>query len=495
MNKLPKKTDLTSLKNFLSNTSDKKIGLCHGVFDLLHIGHIKYLQEAKSKCDILIVTLTQDKYVNKGPGRPSFHEIQRADAIASLECVDFVAINSWPTSIETIDLLKPNLYIKGPDYNNLSDDLTGNILKEKSAIEKIGGSLVFTSGETHSSSELINQMMETNQDLSKSSWWKTTRKKIKFNDIIHSFNSIKDLNVCIIGEDITDIYSNYRPLGRSSKGASLVFEKGESQVYDGGSVAIAKNLAAIHSNVTLITNNSQKEMLPNIDRKSLDLGNEILKERIIDNHTSEKVIEFYNNNFELSWNQDSEKLFVKYLNEKKFDIVICADFGHGFFTKSIINTIESLDAFVALNVQTNAGNRGYNYLSKWNSADFISITNEELSLTLQDKTSTLNEKIKNLRNQIDFDKIAVTQGFEGCTFFDKNFEYHTPAFAVSVMDRVGAGDTFLALIVGHTFLNKINFNSIGLIGNLAASQTLKYEANKETLNYLDLIKALKHILK
>ena len=495
MHKLSKIADLNQLQDYLINSSNKKIGLCHGVFDLLHIGHIKYLQEAKSKCDILIVTLTQDKFVNKGPGRPAFNENQRADAISALECVDFVAINLWATSIETIALLKPSLYIKGPDYNNLSDDLTGNILKEKAAIENIGGSLVFTSGETHSSSTLINQMKEIDSEHPESSWWNKQRKKIKFNDVVESFKSIEDLKVCVIGEDIIDVYSNYRPLGRSSKGASLVFEKGVSEIYDGGSFAIAKNLTALHNNVTLITNTSQREHPYNIDRKNLNLGNEIIKERIIDNHTSEKIIEFYNNDFDLTWDADSEKIFSKHLNEKKFDLIICADFGHGFFTKSIINTIESLDTFVALNVQTNAGNRGYNYLSKWNSADLISITDEELSLTLQDKTSTLDEKIKNLKLHINFDKIVVTQGFKGNTFFDSDLEFHTPAFAVSVKDRVGAGDTFLASIAGHVFRNEIDLNAIGLIGNLAAAQVLKYDANKNILNYDDLMKAILHTLK
>ena len=62
-----------------------KIVLCHGVFDLLHIGHIKYLEEAKTFGDILVVSLTPDNFVNKGPGRPVFHQELRADAINSLK--------------------------------------------------------------------------------------------------------------------------------------------------------------------------------------------------------------------------------------------------------------------------------------------------------------------------------------------------------------------------------------------------------------------------
>jgi rfaE bifunctional protein nucleotidyltransferase chain/domain len=486
--------ELNDLQSYLLNISVNKVGLCHGVFDLLHIGHIKYLEEAKSLCDVLIVTLTQDKNVNKGPGRPAFNENQRAEAISALECIDFVAINHWPTSIETIELLKPNLYIKGPDYNNLSDDITGNILKEKSAVEKIGGELIFTSGETHSSSTLINQIKRNNSKFG-SSWWDNERKNINFKEVMNSFDSVKNLKICVIGEDITDVYSNYRPLGRSSKGSSLVFEQGESETYDGGTLAVAKNLTAFHDDVTLITNKTGKKPIYNINRKNINLGNEIIKERILDAHTSEKVIEFYNNDFELTWDSDSEKIFLKYLNEKKFDLIMCVDFGHGFFTKSIIKAVESLDTFVALNVQTNAGNRGYNYVSKWNKADFVAITAEELSLTLQDKASTLDEKIAELKLNLDFKKIVITQGVQGSTFYDKNQKFYTPAFASSVIDRVGAGDTFLASIAGHIFLDQVSLNSIGLIGNLAAAQVLKHQANKEILNNEDLLKAIQHILK
>ena len=103
---------------------NRSIVHCHGVFDLLHIGHIKYFEEAKTLGDTLIVTLTPDVFVNKGPNRPAFNETLRAEAIAALAVVDYVAINTWPTAIETIRLLKPDIYVKGADYTNLTEDIT-----------------------------------------------------------------------------------------------------------------------------------------------------------------------------------------------------------------------------------------------------------------------------------------------------------------------------------------------------------------------------------
>src|SRR5919112_1725443 len=96
--------------------SGKRVVHCHGVFDLLHIGHLRHLDGARRLGDLLVVTITPDHLVNKGPGRPAFTETLRAEALAMLECVDLVAINRWPTAIEPIKILRPSFYVKGSDY-------------------------------------------------------------------------------------------------------------------------------------------------------------------------------------------------------------------------------------------------------------------------------------------------------------------------------------------------------------------------------------------
>ena len=105
--------------------SGKKIVLCHGVFDLLHIGHINHFQEAKNYGDILVVTVTSDQYVNKGPNRPAFDEQNRITALAALKVIDYVALNRNPTAISAIKELKPDFYCKGPDYKSHDDDISG----------------------------------------------------------------------------------------------------------------------------------------------------------------------------------------------------------------------------------------------------------------------------------------------------------------------------------------------------------------------------------
>ena len=126
---------------------------CHGCYDAPHVGHILHFQSARELGDILVVTVTPDKYVNKGPDRPLFKQQLRAEAIAVLECVNYVAVNRWPTAVPAIELIKPDFYVKGPDYKN---NMTSALAKEKQAVERVGGRLVFTDDAKFSSTVLIN---------------------------------------------------------------------------------------------------------------------------------------------------------------------------------------------------------------------------------------------------------------------------------------------------------------------------------------------------
>lgn len=144
-------------KKLLSLKSEgKKIVLCHGCFDLMHPGHIKYFQAAKKMGDILVVTISPDIYVDKGPDRPVFNENLRAESIAALECVDFVAINKWPTAEETLRLIRPNIYVKGQEFEEL-EDKTGKIQREHKVINEIGAELRFTHEIVFSSTKLLKK--------------------------------------------------------------------------------------------------------------------------------------------------------------------------------------------------------------------------------------------------------------------------------------------------------------------------------------------------
>jgi cytidyltransferase-like protein len=117
---------------------DKTIVLCHGAFDLVHMGHILHFEEARAQGDVLVVTITADKHVKKKRS-VSFNEEYRARQVAALEIVDYVAIVNDPSALPALEALHPDVYIKGPEYANLLLDKTSNISHEKTLVESFGG--------------------------------------------------------------------------------------------------------------------------------------------------------------------------------------------------------------------------------------------------------------------------------------------------------------------------------------------------------------------
>ena len=168
-------------------------------FDLLHLGHIKHFKEAKKNCDLLIVSVTADQFVNKGPNRPAFNQYQRIEALEALDVIDYIVLSNNVSSKFIISKIKPNIYFKGPDYKNNNDDLTKKIYLEKKEVQKYGGKIFYTKDEKFSSSSLIkNYFGIFNQNQIK----ELTKLKSRFDlDLIKKIlTKIENLRPLIIGE-------------------------------------------------------------------------------------------------------------------------------------------------------------------------------------------------------------------------------------------------------------------------------------------------------
>ena len=124
MNKIVSRKEFAETIRPELKKNGKTIALCHGVFDLIHPGHIIHFEQAKSMGDVLVVSVTSESYVRKGPGRPYFNDETRMKFLAALECVDYVLLSEGYTVDDIIESVEPDVYVKGEEYAKAEDDIT-----------------------------------------------------------------------------------------------------------------------------------------------------------------------------------------------------------------------------------------------------------------------------------------------------------------------------------------------------------------------------------
>ena len=216
-----------------------KIVLCHGVFDLIHIGHIKHLKNAKQINSKLIVSVTNDKFIRKGTNRPIFDIDKRTEVLSSLEFVDYVCISNDNDAISVIKAIKPDFYIKGIEYKDAKKDITGKILHEINMVKKFGGIIKFTNDLTFSSSKIINSIgIALNSEQKK--FVNSIKNKYSIDYITSKLNYASSYSVVAIGESIIDQYNFCEVLGKSGKESFLSFKELKSEKYLGGIFSHAK---------------------------------------------------------------------------------------------------------------------------------------------------------------------------------------------------------------------------------------------------------------
>ena len=484
----------------------KTISLCHGVFDLLHPGHFQHFKEASNLADFLIVSITADAFVNKGPGRPLFSSEIRANTLAELEMIDYVIISEQTNAETVINLIKPDYYVKGSEYSSPEDDVTGMIVKEKTAIESYGGIIHFTGGMTSSSSLLINKFYSS-VDNPTQNWLNEFKETDGYESVLGSLEKISNLKVLILGETIIDQYTFCTPLAKSSKDPILAFHQHETNYFPGGVLAIANSSSSWAPKTKVITfsgindqilGNFGNKINANIECEYISVNDRptILKHRYVDTASNTRVFEYYNFS-ELELSSEANKKVLNSISAEigNFDLVIAADYGHGYFSKSIISLIEAKSSFLAINTQANAGNRGFNTIAKYSKVDLISINGSELQLELRDRNPDYIHIVPKIIQEKNASYAVVTLGSEGLLVFDDKGNYEkVPAFATKIVDKVGAGDSVFIIA---SLLAKVDapLKVIGFLANLVAAHEVSQLGHQKSLERSDLLKQAKSLLK
>lgn len=509
-NKIVTKEAFKKVREKLRNEG-KKVVLCHGVFDLLHYGHIEHLQEAKRQGDILVVSVTSAQYVNKGPGRPYFNDQQRMAFLESLEFVNYVVLSEAATVHEIVEYICPDLYVKGQEYAVAENDISGNILSEQEVVEQYGGKIYFTQGAVYSSTKLLNTFFHAlPQSVVRMSHSLKEKYGVNLSAQIREIvNDFSKYRVLVVGDIIIDDYVFCKVQGLTSKDAILSTRFDYQERYAGGALAIAKHLANFAGHVTLLSmmgNEVDLKEYIHTDSKNFQL-NLIEDERFI---TPRKLryLKFH------PQREEYEKLFsVNYLLGQKemreidyhtfhdkleriladYDMAVVCDYGHGLIDSQSIQILEKYAKVLMVNCQVNSSNYGMNLITKYKRMDGFVVDEREMKLAFKQETDEIGTLLKELLQQFYAQYGWVTLGANGAIGRNQQEESQIPAVTLQVKDTVGAGDAFYALAALST-LARVPIDLATFLGNLAGALKTNTLGNSQSIQKVDLLKYANTVL-
>ena len=446
-------------KNKIKIADEKQIvGMCHGCFDVLHIGHIAHLKEAKNHCDVLIVSVTADEYINKGPNRPYYNQDTRMEMLDELECVDYVILSDAATPFQLIEIIKPNLYFKGNEYQQVENDLTGNIGVDIELVERNGGKVCFTTGRTDSSTRIINNVLN-NSETGVKEYMQKLHDKYSLEYVMKQIDNLKNIKAVVIGEWINDVYVEVEPTGLMHKDPAVSsIYKGKVE-HDGGAVIIANHIREF-CKCDLITQ-----------------GNPIVKKRYI-SHVGgrNRPVKLF------GVNEYPKEVKINLPDLAGYDLTVVADFGHGFIDGNRRVQIDEMSGYIALMCQTNSDNYGKNAITKWEKCNMFAIDKREVDVT--------NHGINSIGSIMRVSIMFNTEGANGATVRTRNEMHKLPALTKDVIDTTGCGDAFFAMASICSFAD-IEPDITLLLASISATLHSKVLGNERCVKKSDVLQCLK----
>lgn len=431
---------------------------CHGCFDIVHPGHIRHLQEARSLGDLLVVSVSADAHVNKGAARPLIPEELRADSLAALECVDAVYINRDPTAVELLGQLRPDVYVKGREYEKSTDP---RFLAERDAVEAAGGRVVYSSGDVvYSSSALIGKLPKHdafNDD-----------KVARFRDRYGLTPTVLDgllrrgrgRRIVVVGDYLVDRYHFCTPTGVAAEAPMMTLRSLQQRDYDGGAGIVAMHLAAMGAAPALVcawaddAESSQAELrlagggvelhAPRVRRETPR------KHRFLADQT--KLFKVDEGGAAPADSRVEQAIADCVLAAADgAAAVVFADFGYGVVSTGLLERVlPALRERVPVLAADTSGRHAS--LGRFKHVDLLCPSEQQLRQAQNDFASGLGALAWNLLEQTGARHAIVTLGKQGLVTFGRNEQdprqrlcsEHLPALATDATDTLGCGDALLA---------------------------------------------------
>ena len=493
---------LNRLRRAASGTAPPRIVHCHGVFDLLHIGHIRYLQKAAKLGDLLVVTVTPDRYVNKGPHRPAFHERLRVEALAALDCVDLVAINVEPVACSAIRLLQPDIYAKGAEFR---DRKTPELEEEERVAAEVGTRVEFVEELTSSSSHLLNKYLSPFDEPTEQ-YLQQFREQFPLEVVLEQVERFRRLKVLVVGEAIIDEYYSCSASGQSAKAPILAARYESHQRFAGGAVALANHLAPFCQQLDLVTMLGDQDaheawlrdqLRPGVGFRFLTKRQSptIIKRRYRESYFGVPLFAIHFLSEQPLSGEEERELNSLLEQVEQYDLVVVADYGHQMLAPSAVDRLCQRARFLAVNTQANAANSGFHTISKYPRADFVAMAERELKLECRRPTGPLEPMLVDVGQRLYASSLVVTLGSRGCLCYHRRHGHHrAPSLATRVVDRVGAGDAFFG-IASLSAATDAPSELLAFLGNIAGAEAVAVVGSSRTLDPLAMRRHIESLFK
>ena len=357
---------------------NRTIVLCHGAFELLHVGTIRHLEQAKKMGDVLVVTVAAGEPNGSATNRssyPSFNQNMRAEAIAALSCVDCVVTNHALSATEAIQLVQPAVYVPSDMDPVGGEEQTKTHEAEEALCRAWGGRVmrVVDSG-LHSAGLLCHALPAVPP--AARSFLTSFLSRYLAEDVFNALSQARAMRVLFVGETIIDEYHYCETLGKSGKEPILAVRYLSEEKFAGGILATANQAADVSDHIGILTllgtQDSQETFIreklnPNIDAMFVYMPQTrtIVKRRLVESYPLQKLFEVYLMDNEVPESASSALYRRLKAILPNYDAVVVTDYGHGMLSPEIIELLCGQDRFLAVNTQTNAANQGFNTISKY----------------------------------------------------------------------------------------------------------------------------------
>jgi len=377
--------------------------------------------------------------------------------------------------------------------------------REREAVEGVGGRLVLTEEETFSASALLNRHFPIIDDRLRRFLDDVLDRHTPEN-VLHWIQAIEPLKVLLVGETIIDEYQYCETMGKSGKEPTLAARYVRTETSAGGVLAAANHLADFCGNVHLVSylgnRDSHRDLIdeqlsPQVQATFLTVPGvpTIVKRRFVEVYPLQKLFEIYVMEDELPacFHEDLYEELAAQLPD--YDAVMVTDYGHGMIEPRLIELLSEKAAFLAVNTQKNAGNHGFNTITKYPRADFVCISENELRLDARQRGGPLADLVRDAAERLGCRQMIVTCGQDGCLCYERGRgTTAVPALTTTVRDRVGAGDAMF-VIAAACAVQQTPMDIVGLIGNAVGAQAVGIVGNTESIGRSSLLRHLDHLLK